>query len=66
MLCAFNIIWYVINFMPCIFDFIVQVIIFSGIFNFMVPLINCMTHLFHFVVIHMINFTLFVYPVRCI
>ena len=30
-----------------IFNFIVQVIILLGTFNFMVPLINCMTYLFH-------------------
>ena len=42
--------------MSCIFNFIVQVIILSGTFNFMVHLINCM-YLFHFVVIHIIIFT---------
>ena len=49
-----------------IFNFTVQVIILLDTFNFMVPLINCMTYLFHFVVIHVINFTLFVFPFRCI
>ena len=48
-----------------VFNFIVQVIILLGTFNFMVPLINCRTYLLHFVVIHIINFTLFVFPFRC-
>ena len=52
--------------MLCIFTFIVQAIILLGKFNFMVPLIDCMTYLFHFVVIHIIKFTLFVFPFRCI
>ena len=61
-LILYNIIWHIINFMSCIFNFIVQVII---LFNFMVHLINCM-YLFHFVVIHIIIFTLLVFPFRCI
>ena len=49
-----------------LFNFIVQAIILLGTFNFMVPVINYMPYLFHFVVMHMINFTLFVFPFRCI
>ena len=42
---TFNyIILHIINFMLCLFVFIVQVIILSGMFNFMVPLVNCMTY----------------------
>ena len=52
--------------MPSIFNFIIQVIILSDMFNFMVPLINVMAYLFHFVVIHLINFMLFVFPFNCI
>ena len=52
--------------MLCIFNFIVQAIILLGKVNFMVLLINCITYLFHFVVIHIINFTLFVFSFRCI
>ena len=47
--------------MSCIFNFIAQVIILSGTFNFMVHLINCM-YLFHFVVIHIIIFTVLLFP----
>ena len=49
-----------------IFDFTVQVIILLGKFNFMMSLINCMTYFSQFVVIHIINFMLFVFPFRCI
>ena len=38
--CSFNIILHTINFMLWKFNFIVQAIILSGMFNVMVPLIN--------------------------
>ena len=49
--------------MSYIFNFMVQVIILSGTFNFMVHLFNCM-YLFHFVVIHIIIFTLLVFQFK--